>query len=303
MVKVSEPLSGKQFVLRYSDAEAVIVEVGGGLRAYTAAGRDIVAGYPADVISPRAAGAVLVPWPNRLAGGLYTFDGVEHQAAISEPAMRNANHGLGRWTRWTCVEQTENAVTLAWAVPPQGGYPFSLDVRTTWSLGPDGLRADHSAVNIGDGAAPFGLGIHPYLSINDAARADVTVRVPAKLRVLVDDNKIPIGTKTVDGTADDLRAGRPLTEVDLDFGLASLERSPGGRAVASVAHPGGGATLWMDPAFDWVQVFTPDALGDHPASVALEPMSCPANAFNSGDGLVVLAPGARWTGSWGITPL
>lgn len=303
MVRVTEPLSGKQFVLKHGDAEAVIVEVGGGLRTYTAAGRDIVAGYAENALSPRAAGAVLVPWPNRLAGGRYTFEGHEHQAAISEPAMDNANHGLGRWSRWACVSQSENSVTLAWTVPPQGGYPFQLDVRTTWTLDSAGLRADHEALNIGETAAPFGLGVHPYLSINGADRADVVVRVPAKLRVLVDDNKIPTGTKPVDGTADDLRDGRPLPEVSLDLGLAELARDADGVAVGGVEHPGGGAKIWFGPAFDWIQLFTPEALGDHPASVAIEPMSCPANAFNSGDGLVVLAPGDRWTGSWGITPI
>lgn len=303
MVRVSEPLSGKQFVLKYGDAEAVIVEVGGGLRTYTAAGRDIVAGYAENALSPRAAGAVLVPWPNRLAGGAYVFMDQRHQAAISEPAMNNANHGLGRWSRWTCVSQSENSVTLAWTVPPQGGYPFLLDVRTTWTLDDDGLRADHEAVNVGETAAPFGLGVHPYLSINGAERADVIVRVPAKLRVLVDDNKIPTSTKPVDGTEDDLRMGRSLTEVGLDLGLAALKRDAAGVAVGGVEHPGGGAKIWFGPAFDWIQLFTPDALGAHPASVAIEPMSCPADAFNSGDGLVVLAPGDRWTGSWGIIPL
>ncbi|WP_163506362.1 aldose 1-epimerase family protein [Fodinicola acaciae] len=298
---MTEALSGKQFVLRRGDAEATIVEVGGGVRTYAVAGRDILAGYGTDVVCPRAAGAVLVPWPNRLAGGTYTFDGVTHQAAISEPALGNANHGLGRWTRWNVVTQSQNSVTLGWAVPPQSGYPFQLDVRTTWTLDDDGLQATHEAVNVGDTAAPFGIGIHPYLAINGADRAEVTVRVPATLRVLVDDNKIPTGTKPVDGTADDLRAGRPLTEVGLDLSYAAPERGADGRAVASVEYPGGGGTIWMDEAFDWIQVFTPDALPDHPAAVAIEPMSCAANAFNSGDGLVVLAPGDRWTGSWGVS--
>ncbi|MDQ1722318.1 MAG: aldose 1-epimerase, partial [Pseudonocardiales bacterium] len=34
--------------------------------------------------------------------------------------------------------------------------------------------------------------------------------------------------------------------------------------------------------------------------LAIEPMSCPANAFNSGEGLIRLEPGADWTGDWGI---
>ena len=36
---------------------------------------------------------------------------------------------------------------------------------------------------------------------------------------------------------------------------------------------------------------------------AVEPMSCPADAFNSGRGRIVLEPGSSWTGVWGIEPL
>jgi aldose 1-epimerase len=64
-------------------------------------------------------------------------------------------------------------------------------------------------------------------------------------------------------------------------------------------------TLWMDEAFRWVQVFTADALPEprRRRGVAVEPMTCPPDAFNSGEDLLVLAPGETWRGSWGISPL
>ena len=58
-------------------------------------------------------------------------------------------------------------------------------------------------------------------------------------------------------------------------------------------------TLWWDEAITAVQVFTVDKLVDGPA-VAIEPMSCPPDAFNSGTGLIRLVPGATWTAEWGI---
>ena len=62
-------------------------------------------------------------------------------------------------------------------------------------------------------------------------------------------------------------------------------------------------TLWADAAFPWLQVFTAIAEDrKDEVGIAVEPMSCPADAFNTGDGLVVLEPGEEWTGTWGISP-
>jgi len=70
-----------------------------------------------------------------------------------------------------------------------------------------------------------------------------------------------------------------------------------------VRTPGGGARLWFDETYRFLQVFTLDALtGDRPA-IAIEPMTCAPNAFNTGAGLIILGAGGTWTGSWGIVPL
>ena len=47
-----------------------------------------------------AHGAPLIPWPNRLADGRYSFDGADHQLALTEPERHNAIHGLMRWRPW-----------------------------------------------------------------------------------------------------------------------------------------------------------------------------------------------------------
>ena len=75
-----------------------------------------------------------------------------------------------------------------------------------------------------------------------------------------------------------------------------------GRAVAEVRTAGGGARLWCDEAFGYLQAFTLDAFAGGGSAVALEPMTCAPDAFNSGAGLIALEPGESWTGSWGITP-
>ncbi|CAN5124354.1 aldose 1-epimerase family protein [soil metagenome] len=284
--------SGEQHVLTHGDQRAVVVEVGGGLRCYDDAAGLIVAGYPEHEICPRAAGAVLVPWPNRLAGGTYRVDGEPVQVPISEPARNSANHGLARWTRWRLVERGPAYVELAWPVPPQPAYPFGLDVRTRWSLDDRGLRAQHSTVNVGAGVAPFGLGVHPYLHLT--ALAETVVRVPARTRLLVDDDQRPVGAADVTGTQYDLDTGEPIGDRRFDTCFTDLRRDADGVARMLI----GGTELWMDGSFGWLQVFTPP--DGSPGPIAVEPMTCPPDAFNSGDGLVRLQPGQRWTGSWGL---
>jgi aldose 1-epimerase len=123
--------------------------------------------------------------------------------------------------------------------------------------------------------------------------------VPAGRHLVVDDQQIPVGSEPVDGTAYDFRAGRRLGEQRLDDGFAAIQR-PG---VVELRGPAGGARLEYDESFGFLQVYTEEDVSGGRAGVAVEPMTCPANAFNSGDGLMVLEPGQSWSGLWGLRPL
>jgi len=97
--------SGEQITIAAGDQQAVVVEVGGGLRLYSAGGRELIDGYRADEMSSSGRGQVLIPWPNRLQDGSYEFDGRRHQLPLNEPERRNAIHGLVRWAAWTATER------------------------------------------------------------------------------------------------------------------------------------------------------------------------------------------------------
>jgi aldose 1-epimerase len=296
-------LTGRQFDIVAGDHEATVVEVGAGLRRYAHHGTDVTATYSEIELPPKGCGAVLVPWPNRLRGGKYTFDGTTHQLALTEPLVSNAIHGLGRWARWARVRHERAAVTLALDIVPQPGYPFQVRVELTYALDAEhGLSVTALARNIGLERAPFGAGFHPYLATHGHALGDVTVKVPAGERIVLDEAKVPIGAQRVAGTGYDLRRGRRLGELRMDDGFTGFA-TVAGRSAVEVRTRSGGAQLWFDETFRYVQVFTPDAVAGGRPAVAVEPMTCPADAFNSGASLIVLAPGEYWTGSWGIEPL
>ena len=78
-----------------------------------------------------------------------------------------------------------------------------------------------------------------------------------------------------------------------------------GLARVTLREPRGTAlVLWVDESYGYLQLFTGDPLPDVARrSLAVEPMTCPPNAFRSGEGLIRLEPGERFVGRWGIQPL
>lgn len=298
--------SGTQWTISADDHEAVVVEVGGGLRAYRHDGVDYLDGYEADEICPGSAGQVLAPWPNRIRDGAYTFGGRSLQLDLSEPARHNAMHGLVKWVSWHLVERSDDTVTVGYDLPPSPGYPWPLRLRTRWSVGPDGLRAEPEATNVGDEPCPFGYSMHPYLRLPGVAVGEMSMRVPGRTRVLVDSRLLPVAATAVAGTEYDFTEPRAIGDAVLDMAFGDVIRDDDGGSAVTLAAPDGSAAVhvWADREFGWWQVFTGDTLSGerHRRSVAVEPMTCPPDAFRSGRDVITLKPGGTWRGAWGVRP-
>lgn len=296
-------MSGEQFRIRAGEQDATITEIGAALRQYRRGGVDVTVPYGEDVLAPRAAGVVLVPWPNRLRAGRYVFDGQVQQLALSDTDLGNAIHGLGRWSRWQAVRQEGSSVTLRFDIPPQKGYPFEVLVEVTYTLHAEtGLSLSVSATNHGRSPAPFGAGFHPYLSTHGNPVDALTAQVPARKRLVLDDAAVPVGQQSVNGTQWDLRRGRRLKTLRLDDAFTDIVARDG-RWTAEVRMRKAGARIWGEETFRFVQVMTADNVIGGLPGVAVEPMTCAPDAFNNTDGLIVLEPGGTWSGTCGITPL
>jgi aldose 1-epimerase len=283
----------------------VAVEVGGGLRSYSAAGRDLLDGYAADEPSSSGRGQVLIPWPNRLENGSYEFEGRRHQLPLTEPEQRNAIHGLIRWTAWTVREREPSRVLLEHVLHPQPGYPFALALSIEYALTPSGLRIRTTATNVGAEACPYGCGAHPYLTVGTATVDSVILRAPGRTVLLSDDRGLPVRSVPVEEADLNFRRARQIGSKTLDHAFTDLERDEDGLARVELRDPdtGSGLTLWVDEGYDYLMLFTGDPLPDVARrSLAVEPMTCPPNALRSGESVIRLEPGASWTGAWGIEP-
>ena len=300
--RTSTSLLGRQYHLDAGDFAVTVVEVGAGLQRFTAGGEDVTVPYGDDVLPPRGCGATLMPWPNRIKAGTYEFGGVEQHLALTEPDAGNAIPGLARWERWAKARHTDTELTLRLDIVPQTGYPFPLRTEVSYALDAEqGLAVTLRARNTGSSPAPFGAGSHPYLATRGQRLDQVTLQVPARRGVDSDDRGIPTGTHPLQG-ADDFRRGRRIGDRRLDNGYTDLVLRDG-RGEAGIRTRAGSTRLWFDDAFSFLQGFTLDSVGPGgPPGIAIEPMSCASNAFNSGDELLVLQPGESWTGTWGITP-
>ena len=298
------PLSGAQYDISAGDYQATITELGAGLRLLRHRGQPVITEYEADVLPPAGAGQLLCPWPNRVDGGRYTTGGVQHQLALSEPANQNAIHGLTRWAGWAAVVHTDAQAVLRHVLLGHQGYPFCVELEASYQLDAGhGLQVSISARNVGSAPAPYGTGQHPYLTTGAASIDGCELALPAGLRLPNGERGIPAGPPAdVTGTEFDFRETRPVGSVQLDHAFTGLTRDDQGRAWARLRQAGTEVALWAGPGYDWLQVFTGDAL--EPAhrrrAVAIEPMTCPPNAFVSGIDLLTLEPGDSVTHTWGI---
>ena len=293
------PASGAQYRMVSGDQEVTVVEVGGGLRTYTVAGVDVLDGYGADEMATGARGQNLIPWPNRVADGRYSFDGEELQLALTEPGRHNASHGLVRWANWSAAVRDADRVVMELVLHPQPGYPFPLGLSVEYRLGAGGLSVATTATNLGRRRCPYGAGAHPYLTVGTDVVDGALLQVPAEVTLGTDDRGIPTGSAAVDGTPYDFAQPRPIGDLVLDTAYTGLT---GNEAVLAAPDGQRRVTVWWDRSYRWLMVFTGDTLERvrRRRSVAIEPMTCAPNAFVSGDGLLVLEPGESWTTTWGI---
>lgn len=296
--------SGEQYLIRRGPVEARITEVGATLGSLTLDGRDVVDGCGLDERASDGRGQVLAPWPNRIAEGRYEYGGRAVQAPISEPGRNAAIHGLVRWLDWTLVEYDDPEVTLQCAVRPQPGYEWQLLLEVRYTLGPSGLTVTMTSTNTGTERAPFGAGCHPYLRLGDGPVDRLELNVPARQFLTDADAGSPF--QSVEGTEQDFMARRAIGASRLDTAYGDLVRDTSGRAAATLRDPTNDESLalWVDESFRYLMVYTGDSVHDavrRRAAVAVEPMTCPPQAFRTGIDVVELEPGESWSGAWGIT--
>ena len=312
-------INGELIDLRAGAYEARVAASGATLVHLRREGRDLVLPFDAETSLPDAwQGKTLLPWPNRIDGARYTYAGATFEVPCNEPATGAALHGLAGWVGYRVVPEAAgegsdagrggaapSATTLELHLPASYAYPWALDVSVCFALDAEsGLTMTTTATNAGaaqapaanvpgapvvDGEpapAPYGVSWHPYLT-RSVPLDECVLTVPAS-RVLDADpaTMAPTGERGVAGTDWDWREGRLMGATATDNAYTGL---PGGTWRVRLRGGEGDRAVVMSAAAPWVQVYSGEHLGRR--GVAVEPMTCPPDAFNSGTDLVTLAVG------------
>ena len=253
-----------------------------------------------DLIEPNTrqglyAGSVLAPWPNRIRDGKYTFNNENFVLPINEVVIINALHGLVAQVDWQITNSSESLVELDYLLNCPKIYPGKLHLKATYKLIYDYIDISIVAVNVGDKAAPYGVSIHTYLVAGQSTKNDqLFLHLPCSEFMQVDlERLLPLGIEKVDSTNFDFRNPKQISKLFIDHAFkVDPELS---NSVSLLNQSKMGVELEFDENTKWIQIHTADRDGgaDSRMAVAIEPMSCPPDAFNSGVDLISLAPKER----------
>jgi aldose 1-epimerase len=283
---------------------ATVTARGCALRELQHGERDLIVPFPEGGPIPDYRGIIAAPWPNRIADGRYMFDGTEFEVPVNEPERGCALHGLVFSSDCTLVSHGVDAVTLSCRLNPTAGYPHALVIGIEYRLTEEGLHSRVTAVNVGDTAAPYGVCPHPYLVAGPAPLDEWTLEVPAGAFLEVSkDRLLPQGFRPVEDHEFDFRTGRPIGATEIDHAFTDIAFDEAGRARLTIKDPGGtGVGMEWDRGCPWLQIHTADKQPPLPTrlGLAVEPMTCPPDAFNSGKDLIRLEPLDSCEVSWKI---
>lgn len=248
-------------------------------------------------------GVKLVPFPNRIRDGKYSFQGKTYQLAINKPNENNAIHGLLQKVAYEitdCVKEDDRyAITLSHTYQGEdSGYPFPFRISIIYTLSGVEFTARTIVENTGTNDMPFGDGWHPYLTIHDRKIDELLLKLPSQQYLGVDERLIP------DEAIHQLDKFATLEKINdqlFDTGFVLPDTSTAGIAESILSSPEDDITLtlWQETGpgkYNFLQVFIPPWRN----TIALEPMTCAANAFNNGMGTFCLKPGESFDASYGV---
>jgi aldose 1-epimerase len=275
--------------------------LGGGLAKLTYLGRNLV-----EVEKPLDArnlywGSLLAPWPNRIRDGVYNIGTRQFHLPPNELSRKCSLHGLINILEWEVVCQTDSSVRLKTTLPNSEHYPTSINFEVNYLIVDRGLVWTLNATNTGPQEVPYGASIHPYLIADeDTSIGDWSLKLPATHFFAVDAQRLlPISIETCAGTNLDFQNGRTIGNSSIDNAFQIDKANPNQR-IEIISASGRGVWMEYDSSSKWIQVHTADRDGapDGRKSLAIEPMSCPPDAFNSGTDLIWLKPGESHAMTW-----
>ncbi len=231
--------------------------------------------------NPYHPSALLSPWVNRVRNGNYSFEGRNYQLPINEENLGNAIHGLLARKPFSYQIEGSKAIVRFEYQAEEKAYPFPFETTLTYEFDANNVfHMQFEAKNTGDGNMPFACGWHPYFKLPEGELAEWNIRFDSLSKFHSDSQMIPLREEPYDASH-----GVNLGEETLDnvFRLKPMDKH-------QTVFESGQSTLIIEQSsidFPFLVVFAPE----NENCLAIEPMTANTDAFNTGDGLRILAPG------------
>ncbi|MEX3074251.1 aldose 1-epimerase [Vibrio alginolyticus] len=238
--------------------------------------------------------AKLFPFPNRLNSGRYTYKQQTYTLAANFPWSDHAVHGLlynqpFELITYETTDDHAEAVFRFETTKLDDGFPFAFRVDVCYRIDSHGILSCNTIItNLGTEHFPFGDACHPYFSLGcELEQCQLTM---SPHRELQHEHDLPTGVlvKSNAFSAPTSLKGLILNHCyqfsDPSKQTLMLERSDKGAALRFQQNEG----------YSFVQLYTPQS----ESSIAIEPMTCPADAFNNQIGLLELAPDESMQFGW-----
>jgi aldose 1-epimerase len=241
------------------------------------------------------AGKILSPWPNRIRDGKYSFNEKDYQLPVNEVSKNNSLHGLVANCLWEITFQNQSKVILEHLLNQPAVYPGKLQLQVIYEIIESGIEITVLSENVGEIAAPYGVSIHTYLVAGALVKNnELLLQLPADQFLEVDAERLlPIKLQPVTGSNFDFINSTKISDLFIDHAFKYSSNYP--RSISLLNAEGQGAEMIFDEQSKWIQIHTADRdlQADSRMAVAIEPMICPPDAFNSGIDVIVLEPGKK----------
>ncbi|MDX1941679.1 MAG: hypothetical protein SFU99_14060, partial [Saprospiraceae bacterium] len=243
---------------------------------------------------------LMFPFPNRLQDGRYEWLGKTYQLPINDPDTGNALHGFGmnKEMRVEEIETEENFAEITCLYSSKGeevGYPFTFTFAISFRIEDTGnFEVELLFQNDDEQPIPVGFGWHPYFQVADALD-QMELQLPPVELIEVNERMIPTGKRH---RYNDFSILKPIGSTVLDNCFAL--RTEQNKIQLTLRGKRGTIHYWQETGrdkFNFLQIFTPP----HRRSMAIEAMTCNINAFNNGEGLIMLPAGAHAHARFGFS--
>ncbi|MGK9369956.1 aldose 1-epimerase [Melioribacter sp. Ez-97] len=244
--------------------------------------------------------AKMCPYVGRVDRGKYVFNGSEYQLPVNYPEEGNSSHGL-LFDKPFEVAETKNDGNFAEIVlvyeyrKENEGYPFDFNITIVHRIEKGkGYSCVTKIENLSDTGIPVADGWHPYFDLNEKID-NLKLQLDSDEMILTDENRMP-ASRIKYG---EFRALKNLGDTFFDNCFTLIPENGFVNTFLINEREDLRIKIWQEAGrakYNYLVIYTPPDR----RTIAIEPMTSNVNAFNNGEGLIILEPGRSFETAFGI---